>query len=337
LKGGGAERQAALWATICSDAGHEVTALAFKQWTGEFHTPPAVERRYGQKRGPLDLVRLTRAVRKLAGEVDVVVAFQPYCALISHLARVRTPVIAVTGEDPRRFGDTSRVPKRALRAGLAAAVLRTGPTQGLVDCHRELGIAADREWMCVPNVADAAAFATPERERAGALFVGRLVPEKDPLLAIDAAEAAGVPLRMLGDGELRPELERVVRERGADVEFLGFSNDPWPIYASAQTCLVTSHYEAFGNMLIESLAAGTPVVAGDCDFGPREVLTGAAYSRLVARDRDALAAGLRAVVAETDRAEIGAECRSIAGRYSPDSLAPLIESALQRALELAGR
>jgi glycosyltransferase involved in cell wall biosynthesis len=84
--------------------------------------------------------------------------------------------------------------------------------------------------------------------------------------------------------------------------------------------------------LVESLAAGTPVVAGDCDFGPREVLAGAEFSRVVPRERDALARALAEVLDEQAEARIEQESRQIAGRYRSERIAPLVEEAFAQAL-----
>src|SRR5206468_2564235 len=143
---------------------------------------------------------------------DVIAAFQPYNALFCAGQPLRAPWVCVTGEDPRRFGDTSRVPGAVLKAGVRRAPLRTAPTRGLVDCYRDLGFGRDR-WTVVANAVDPAAFAAtagaPDRSnapRAGVLWVGRLVREKDPVLAVRVAARAGVALTVLGEGPLEREV-----------------------------------------------------------------------------------------------------------------------------------
>lgn len=270
---------------------------------------------------------MAASVRALGREVDVIVAFQPYCGALCVLARPRAPWMVVTGADPRRFRDTSRVPGWALRMGLERARLRTAPTEGLIDCHRRLGIAARSDWRCIPNAVDEAAFVDPSESRAGALFVGRLVPEKRPLLAVNVAEQAGVDLSLLGEGPARAELERAATQASrARVTLLGYAERPWETYARHRVLLVTSRYEAFGNMIVESLAAATPVVSVDCDFGPREVLRGATHSMVTGED--GLAAALARVASQAPSAVEATECRAIAERYRVSSLAPVIDDAL---------
>ena len=333
LTGGGAERQASLWATVCAGLGHDVSVLTLRRAEDEFPLPPTVTGLSAGKTGRFDVARPVRAIRRLARGVEVLVAFQPYCALLCALARLSVPYLVVTGDDPRRFGDTSRVPPAAYRIALERAAIRSAPTSGLVECYRELGIGRSLDWICIPNLVDEAAFADWSGAKAGTLFVGRLVPEKDPLLAAEVARRAASSLTILGQGPLRAQLDGLSSAgTGGSVILRPFTSEPWQLYASHRVCLVTSQYEAFGNVIVESLAAGTPVVAADCDFGPREILAGAVHSRVVPRDPHALAAELAAVVNRPYTEEEADGCREVASRYRAASVGPLIQHALEATL-----
>lgn len=119
------------------------------------------------------------------------------------------------------------------------------------------------------------------------LTVGRLVPQKDQatLIRAFARVAAKHPAKLLiiGEGELYRELEYLaesleVRDR---VEFAGFKGDPRPFMRAADLFVLSSAWEGFGNVLVEAMAMGTPVVATDCPHGPREILEDGRWGTLV--------------------------------------------------------
>ena len=141
------------------------------------------------------------------------------------------------------------------------------------------------------------------------LSVGSLKPEKDQKLLLSAfAELTrfrDASLLILGEGPLRKDLEARANQLGiADrVAMPGFRHDPWPYYASADIFVLASRSEGFGNVLVEAMAVGLPVVSTDC-AGPREVLDEGRYGQLTAvGDVGALAAGMSDALAHRGDAE----------------------------------
>ena len=101
------------------------------------------------------------------------------------------------------------------------------------------------------------------------LFVGAIQARKDPLAALAAAEAAGVPLVVVGP-EKEPELARELRARGADVRGWVEKPELAELYRRAGALILPSRYEGFGVPALEAMASGTPVVLSD-DNALREV------------------------------------------------------------------
>ena len=101
------------------------------------------------------------------------------------------------------------------------------------------------------------------------LFVGAVQARKDPLAALAAAEAAGVPLVVVGP-EKDPELARELRARGADVRGWVEKPELAELYRRAGALILPSRYEGFGVPVLEAMASGTPVVLSD-DEALREV------------------------------------------------------------------
>jgi exopolysaccharide biosynthesis WecB/TagA/CpsF family protein len=142
------------------------------------------------------------------------------------------------------------------------------------------------------------------------VFVGRLTAQKDPETLLRAfsllRQRSSAHLILVGEGELTASLVRVAAESGvADyVHFAGFQPDPRPWIARASALVLSSRYEGLGNVIIEALACGTPVIATDCPFGPAEILQGGRLGQLVPPgDPDALAAAMEQLGRQTVTAD----------------------------------
>ncbi len=135
------------------------------------------------------------------------------------------------------------------------------------------------------------------------LAVGRLVADKNFGLLIRAMarpELQGARLVILGEGEQRGELEALVKHLGLQsrIDLPGHVNNPWPWYEKARCLGLSSTTESFGNVVVEALAHGLPVVATAC-AGPVEILNSPALGQIVPlADAKALARGLAQALAE---------------------------------------
>ena len=133
--------------------------------------------------------------------------------------------------------------------------------------------------------------------------VGRLAVQKDfgTLLRAFARVRSRRPARLvvLGEGDQRPRLERLAEELGvaADVRFPGFVDNPLAYMRRAAVFALSSIYEGLGNVVVEALACGCPVVSTDCPGGPAEILGHGRFGRLVpVGDSDAFGDALLAVL-----------------------------------------
>lgn len=142
------------------------------------------------------------------------------------------------------------------------------------------------------------AAAVPNRPPDQPLLVacGRLHPQKGYpyLLAAVAKVRQSLPVQLwiVGEGALRPVIERQIQALGLTdtVHLLGFQTNPYQYMAAADVFVLSSLYEGFGNVVVEAMACGAPVVATDCPHGPAEILEGGKSGLLVPPgDADALA------------------------------------------------
>ena len=118
--------------------------------------------------------------------------------------------------------------------------------------------------------------------------MGRLEKQKDfpTLIRAFAQVQQQFPVRLmiLGEGPERSSIEAIVEELGLkeSITLPGFVANPYAYMAGSAVCVLSSAWEGFGNVLVEAMAAGTPVVSTDCESGPAEILANGQYGKLVA-------------------------------------------------------
>lgn len=164
------------------------------------------------------------------------------------------------------------------------------------------------------------------------LTVGSLKDQKNHALLLRAFARLPMPesrLMIVGQGQNEAKLRALVREFGLEgrVIFAGFHVDPAPFYASADLFVLSSDYEGFGNVIVEALSFGLPVVSTDCPSGPAEILGYGRWGDLVpVRDEEALAGAMAAALsAPVDRDAL----RARAADFAP-------EIAARKYLDLVG-
>jgi glycosyltransferase involved in cell wall biosynthesis len=123
------------------------------------------------------------------------------------------------------------------------------------------------------------------------LFVGEVVRHKRLDLALEAAQKAQVPLKVVGSG---PDLERLEAEYGDSADFVGRVGDGKleSLYAKARA-LVVPNVEEFGITAVEAQAAGRPVVAAGAGGALETVVDGETGVHFPPGDVDALAEIMR--------------------------------------------
>ncbi len=165
------------------------------------------------------------------------------------------------------------------------------------------------------------------------LWLARFAPEKGPDLAIQACREAGLPLVLAGKCKEEAEqryLDETIRPMlGDDVRLVLNGDRPTTLRLLAQArCLLMSIRwdEPFGMVMIEAMAAGTPVVALRRGATP-EVVTSGRTGWLCDRPADLAAALLR--VDELDRAEC---VRHVTSEFGEDQLARRYEAVYRQVI-----
>lgn len=119
------------------------------------------------------------------------------------------------------------------------------------------------------------------------LTVGSLKEQKDHATLLRAfrelRDRGAAQLAIVGDGPLMRATADLAAELGvaSDVHMPGFVDDVSGWYAGADVFVLSSTFEGFGNVIVEALDHGLPVVSTDCRSGPREILADGRFGTLV--------------------------------------------------------
>jgi glycosyltransferase involved in cell wall biosynthesis len=343
LVGGGGERVWALVASGLSRRGHDVTfAVDFAAYENDHLIAPEVRRfALGQHHSTA-----TRALARLLVQERPDVAFSSIGASNVKLLAAKAlsgwrgaAVLSAHG----RFDAESRLLGRWSYAATAITSRLSARTIAVSDDLRGYLVdrfRGDRErvvtihnGIALPlasSLPDSAALAARDDVVLG---VGRLVPEKGFASLIDAIAKSKRAKRLvlLGEGPERARLEEKIAREGLAprVELRGYLKEPSPAFSEAKMLALASRSEAFGNVLVEALAHGLPVVATRCS-GPQEILDGGRFGRLVPIDNsDAMAQAIDETLANPGDP---AQHRTRAEVFSLDRALDKFEELIERIL-----
>lgn len=256
------------------------------------------------------LVGLLRSVKP-----DVVLSSMTgtnFLTVIAHRC-ARCDSRLVLREESSAANVKSRIKKLVLPKLYAHADAIIAVSEGIAGDLQDMGVAASPIHV-IHNPIDAQRLRQLARIGPGlpdndhqpyVIALGRLTAAKDHATLLRAYAASGLRkshrLVIVGEGDQRATIERLAKELGISDEVLltGAMINPYRVLADASLLVLSSRWEGLGNVLLEAMALGVPVVSTDCRHGPRELLDGGRYGRLVTvGDELALAHAMDAELAD---------------------------------------
>jgi glycosyltransferase involved in cell wall biosynthesis len=245
----------------------------------------------------------------------------PYYWLAAVLAGCSSRVVPVYHVTERPFGTSVRSRLSERLAGTVARMccVSVAVSRGTASAVEKRFRVRPEAMHVVSNCVDAvdirarAAEREPEelaRKHPVVLVVARLSPQKDWETLIGAFKTVAAVTRanlcIVGEGEERDRIIQLAQNAGVvdRVTLVGNQSNPYAYMAHADAFVLCSHYEGFGMVLLEAMACGVPIVATDCESGPREVVTHGQNGMLVPPgDPATLAEGILAVLTDADLAQ----------------------------------
>jgi len=362
LSGGGAER-VAVQVLNALDEGRWQRSLFLFERTGPYLSDVSPSIQVETAAAPSHVGRwsaLRRFVRR--DRPDVVVAFLSYLSVLAAVraAAVGARVVFDVGTPVSAFltdGDYAwsrrwlrQLFAAAMHLGCAASDRIVATSQGVADdLVASYGARAGRVAV-VPNPVDLARLEAAAREPLDAsttarwwhpviVAAGRLADVKNYPLLIEAfallRERVPASLFILGDGREEADIRRMIHARGLDgcAHLCGFQSNPWMYIARADVFALTSRYEGFGNVLVEAMACGVPVVA-TASAGTREIITSGVDGLLVEpHEPSAFARALLQVLSDADlQRRMADAAKQKASRYRTESVAHTYDRLLTEAL-----
>lgn len=317
LHGGGAERMFVRMATHFADLGHRVELVLMNVVKMEYRDELSSRVRIVDLQTPRLWTSLPAFRHYMIREKpDVVISAMPLANGIAAWAKRLTGsasqvILTERNAISLAFGDLD-VPRYrplmwAIRRSYRFADALVGVSLGVAERLQTVpGVSQDRVHVIYnpawrPDMEGLAREPVPhpwlmQRDLPVIIAIGRLEAQKDfPTLLRAFAKVRKkreARLVLLGEGSLRRSLEALARELGVadDLSMPGFKTNPFAHLARADLFVLSSAHEGFGNVLVEAMASGTPVVSTDCPSGPAEILDGGRYGPLVpVGDANALA------------------------------------------------
>jgi len=312
LGGGGAERVVStLSHYLTHEKNHQITIVTLQKPECLYELPPSVSI-LSLKSGvlnvgfgkilflPIFALEFSLILKKI--KPDAVISFLVRSNLVHTMTKWfgnKSQIVLSERGPTQAFYSANSFRDRMMRALIRLLYPRADSiiaiSKGIKDGLRNFGVLAERVTV-IYNPQDIGDMKVKSQENGDIqipaniptfIAVGRLDYEKDHKTLLDALkkikETLNCHLIIMGEGPLEGKLKEYSKTlRVSDsVSWLGWQSNPFATMAKADLFILTSKYEGFGNVLIEAMVCGLPIISTDCPSGPREILKNGSYGILV--------------------------------------------------------
>lgn len=359
---GGAERAAVLLAEGLCQKGHEVSLVTFYGIDTDFYQVPDQVHRISlniARKSPTPihalwnninrLLVIRRTIEKIAPDIVISFLHQTTVLTLISLSHTHYPIIVSEQNNPLQAVEKAWKKLQRLTYPYAAKVVSSSR-----------GVDAYFDWLPITKRAVIYNPLVPldklqnstnfiqgaNLDKKWMIAMGRLVHQKgfDMLLSAFqkiADKHSNWQLLILGEGGLRADLETLRENLGLTDQVLlpGMINNPFPILKRAKLFVLSSRFEGFGNVLIEAMACGLPVISTDCPSGPREIIHHEVDGLLVPNENvEALAAAMdRLMSDEQERQRLATNAPQVTEQFSLEKVTQDWEKLIAEVLKARKR
>lgn len=271
---GGAEKQIVMLANAMADRGHDVTLISISADNNCYKLNEGVDylslpdRCKGILRIGSRYIDIWKTLRCIKPDITVNYWFQSAYMTAMMKKSVTGKVVYSERGDPgdREYSGVLGLIRRLTLPRIDAFVFQSNAAKGYFDKR------VQARSVVIPNpvLINAEPCSESETRRKSIVTIGRLHPQKNQRLLIDAFAmvAKGMPdysLEIYGDGDLKEELQQRIRDLGlSNRAFLkGTSTHIHKLIRDASLFVLSSNYEGLPNTLLEAMALGIPVISTD--------------------------------------------------------------------------
>lgn len=342
LTGGGAERCVSTLCMHLDPARFEVSVALFNDEVTypipDGMTPMILGATAGWRK-----LRVVRRLRRLIerSKPDVVAASHWHPGLVVGAAlaicRHRPAFVSWVASPPQTGHESTWTNRRLLKLVYERADALVAVSDGVAESLRRYLAVRPEKIHRIDNPVDLAAVEhlssepqSPTDPEPMVLAVGRLSTVKRHDVLIEAfahlTKEHTAKLVILGEGAMRATLAAQIARLGLQgrVTLPGFQKNPYGWMRRSRLFVLSSEFEGQGIVIAEAQSLSVPVIATDCDYGPRELIRDGETGLLVPPNRpDSLAAAMSSLLNDPKRAaRIGAAgCRAARARFGAGDVA----------------
>ncbi len=268
LRKGGAEKQLFYSVKTCIELGHQVTVCTLDHsgyWEEKIRDLGVTVLSITSKNRLVRLIKFCWFVHAMKATHIIAQHFyaSPYVGIAGVLLRKKA-YAAIRNDG---FQEMNSLPRWARHIAVSWTTALIANSNTAINNLKEMGVCS--ELIYIQNVIDISAIhidANSKEREVGFSFVGRLVEQKRADLFIDfvtALKEGGLvfPIRIVGDGPLRAQMEALAERSAVSVDFLGERDDVQLLLSQSRFLVLTSDFEGFPNVILEAMAASCIVIA----------------------------------------------------------------------------